>query len=338
VSTQANVTIASADGKLGVLIPGLGAVTSTFIAGVEAVKQGLGEPIGSLTQLGTIRLGKRTDARVPRIKDFVPLTPLECLSFGTWDIYEDNAYEAALNASVLDRSLLAQLKNPLSEIKPMKAVFDHEFVKRINGPNVKSSASKMELAEALMADIQEFKRRNSCSRLVMIWCGSTEIFMKPGEAHASLKSFEKALNENNCNIAPSMIYAYAALKEGVPFANGAPNLTVDIPALQELARKNNAPICGKDFKTGQTLLKTVLAPAFKVGHVAALFRKGRTCEHDVGVTGGSRRLDIVVDRVGLPHCGGILADLLPPDLEEVRVRVAHPADVRFECHGQATLE
>jgi myo-inositol-1-phosphate synthase len=263
VSTHQNVTIAPADGRLGVLIPGMGAVTSTFIAGGEAVKQGLGEPIGSLTQLGTIRLGKRTEARTPRIKDFVPLAPLQCLSFGTWDIYEDNAYEAAVNAKVLDGPLVERLKDPLSQIKPMKAVFDQYYVKRINGPNVKSGSSKMELAEAVMEDIREFKRRNGCTRLVMIWCGSTEVFHKAGPVHQSLSLFEEGLRKNDPEIAPSQIYAYAALKLGVPFANGAPNLTTDVPAMLELSRENQVPICGKDFKTGQTYMKTLLAPGFK---------------------------------------------------------------------------
>jgi len=263
LSNNNNVTIAPAHGKLGILIPGMGAVASTFIAGVEAVKQDLGEPIGSLTQLGTIRLGKRTDGRSPKIKDFVPLAPLECLSFGGWDIYEDNAYQAAVKARVLDAPLLEQLKNPLSAIQPMKAVFDQNFVKKINGPNVKSGGSKMELAEALMADIEEFRRRNECNRLVMIWCGSTEVFHKPAAVHQDLAAFEEGLRKNDENIAPSQIYAYAALKLRVPYANGAPNLTTDVPALLQLARQNEVPICGKDFKTGQTYMKTLLAPGFK---------------------------------------------------------------------------
>ena len=263
MSKPGNVTIAPADGKLGILIPGMGAVTSTFIAGVEAIKLGLGVPIGSLTQLGTVRLGKRTEGRTPRIKDFVPLTPLECLSFGTWDIFEDNGYEAAVRARVLDRPLLDQLKEPLSAIEPMKAVFDHEYVKRITGPNVKSSKNKMDSAEALMEDIREFKKRNNCSRLVMIWCGSTEVFHKPAAVHQSLATFEEGLRNSDPDIAPSQIYSYAALKLGVPYANGAPNLTTDTPAMLELARQNEVPICGKDFKTGQTFMKTLLAPGFK---------------------------------------------------------------------------
>jgi myo-inositol-1-phosphate synthase len=241
----------------------MGAVATTFMAGVEAVKRGLGQPIGSLTQLGTVRLGKRTDNRTPRIKEFVPLTPLECLAFGTWDIFEDDAYEAASRAKVLDRPLLEQLVEPLSAIKPMKAVFDHDYVRNINGPNVKQAKTKMEMAEALMQDIRDFKRNNGCSRLVMIWCGSTEVHHKPAAVHQSVEVFEKGLRENDADISPSQIYAYAALKLRVPFANGAPNLTTDTPALLELARDNETPICGKDFKTGQTFMKTLLAPGFK---------------------------------------------------------------------------
>ncbi|MGA7409745.1 MAG: inositol-3-phosphate synthase [Bryobacteraceae bacterium] len=263
MSKQPNVKIAPATGKLGVLIPGMGAVATTFIAGVEAVKRGLGHPIGSLTQLSTIRLGKRTDNNTPKIKDFVPLTPLECLTFGTWDIFEDNAYEAAVNAKVLEPALLEQLKEPLSAIKPMKAVFDKTYIKRIDGPNVKSAPTKMESAELLMQDIRDFKRNNNCSRLVMIWCGSTEVFHKSAAVHATIESFEEGLRNNDPDIAPSQIYAYAALKLGVPYANGAPNLTTDTPALLELARRNDVPVCGKDFKTGQTFMKTLLAPGFK---------------------------------------------------------------------------
>jgi myo-inositol-1-phosphate synthase len=263
VSKQPNVTIAPADGKLGILIPGMGAVTSTFMAGVEAVKRGLGEPVGSLTQLGTVRLGKRTENRVPRIKEFVPLAPLQCLSFGTWDIFEDNGYEAAVRANVLERTLLEQLKEPLSAIQPMKAVFDHDYVKRIHGPNVKTAGTKMDKAEALMEDIQEFKKRNNCNRLVMIWCGSTEVFHKPARVHQTIESFEEGLRKDDPEIAPSQIYAYAALKLRVPFANGAPNLTTDVPALLDLAKENRVPISGKDFKTGQTYMKTLLAPGFK---------------------------------------------------------------------------
>ena len=263
MSTKENTRIAPADGKLGILIPGIGAVSTTFMAGVEAVKRGLGEPIGSLTQLGTVRLGKRTEARTPRIRDFVPLAKMEDLVFGGWDIFEDNAYQAAVNANVLEAALLEKVRQPLEEIQPMKAVFDQNYVKRIHGPNVKAGGSKMDHAEMLMDDIRQFQESTGASRLVMIWCGSTEVFHKPAAVHQTLKDFECGLQKNDPDIAPSQIYAYAALKSGVPFANGAPNLTTDTPALLELARARQIPICGKDFKTGQTFMKTLLAPGFK---------------------------------------------------------------------------
>src|SRR5437762_7093911 len=255
--------ISPAEGKLGVLLVGLGAVSTTFIAGVEAIKKGFAQPIGSLTQMGTIRLGKRTDNRVPLIKDFVPLARLEDLVFGAWDIFPDSAYDAALNAGVLEKELLAQLKEPLRKIKPMKAVFDQTYVKRLSGENVKTGKNKFQLAEQLIAEIAEFKRKNKCSRLVMIWAASTEIFLKPHPVHKTIESFEKAMRENHKTIAPSMLYAYAALKSGIPFANGAPNLTVDIPAMMDLANQNGLAVCGKDFKTGQTLMKTIIAPGLK---------------------------------------------------------------------------
>jgi len=258
-----NIQIAPAQGKLGVLIPGIGAVSTTFIAGVEAIKRGLGLPIGSLTQLSTVRLGKRTDGRSPKIKDFVPLAGLEDLVFGGWDIYEDTAYEAAVNAKVLEPTLLAQLKEPLSAIRPMKAVFDPEYIRRINGPNVKTQGTNMDKAEALMEDIANFKKTSGASRLVMIWCGSTEVFHRASDVHQTIETFEAGLRANDPEIAPSQIYAYAAIKSGVPYANGAPNLTTDTPALLTFARERNVPICGKDFKTGQTFMKTLLAPGFK---------------------------------------------------------------------------
>jgi myo-inositol-1-phosphate synthase len=250
-------------GKLGVMIPGMGAVATTFVAGVEAVRKGLAKPIGSLTQMGTIRLGKRTDGRHPRVKEFVPLAGLDDLVFTGWDIFEDDMYTAAAKAGVLERSLLDPIKPFLSSIKPRKAVFDHNYVKKIDGPNIKKGKNKMELAEQVRADIQEFKKTSGASRLITIWCGSTESFITPTSAHQSVKAFEKAMVQNDENIAPSMVYAYASLMEGVPFANGAPNLTVDIPVMHELSRRNEAPICGKDYKTGQTLIKTILAPGFK---------------------------------------------------------------------------
>jgi myo-inositol-1-phosphate synthase len=262
-SPRPNGTIEPAKGKLGVMIPGMGAVATTFVAGVEAIRKGLAKPIGSLTQMGTVRLGKRTDGRSPKVKEFVPLAGLDDLVFTGWDIFEDNMYEAASNAGVLDQRLLDQLEPFLSTVTPRAAVFDHNYVKKIDGPNVKKGKTKMDLAEQLRDDIRDFKKTSGASRLITMWCGSTESFIEAGEAHQSLKSFEKALRENDETIAPSMIYAYASLTEGVPFANGAPNLTVDLPVMLELARRNEAPICGKDFKTGQTLMKTILAPGFK---------------------------------------------------------------------------
>jgi myo-inositol-1-phosphate synthase len=260
---KASSKIEPAKGKLGVMIPGMGAVATTFVAGVEAVRRGLAKPIGSLTQMGTIRLGKRTEGRSPQIHDFVPLSALDQLVFTGWDIFEDDMYEAALKAGVLERELLNKIKIFLRSVQPRPAVFDRKFVRNLDGPNVKKGKSKMELAEQLRQDIRDFKKSSGAARLIMIWCGSTEVFLKPAAVHQSLAAFERGLAKSDENIAPSMIYAYAALSESVPYANGAPNLTVDVPALQELSRRNNAPICGKDFKTGQTLMKTVLAPGFK---------------------------------------------------------------------------
>ena len=255
--------IERATGKLGVLIPGMGAVATTFVAGAIAVQKGLGKPIGSLTQMGTIRLGKRTDKRVPKIKEFVPLYDLQDLVFGGWDIFHENMYAAAVNAGVLEKPLLDAVKSELQEIKPMSAVFDQYYVKRLNGSHVKKASTKMDLAELLRQDIQSFRSDHDLSRAVMIWCGSTEVFIEPNPVHDNLQAFEAGLKNNDPAISPSMIYAYAALSEKVPFANGAPNLTVDIPAMVELAQQNNVPISGKDFKTGQTLMKTILAPGFK---------------------------------------------------------------------------
>ena len=255
--------IAPADGKLGVLLPGMGAVAPTFVAGVEAVRAGLGKPIGSLSQMGTIRLGKRTDNRSPHIKDFVPLASLDDMVFGGWDVFEDDMYQAATHAGVLKQETLDAVKDRLSSIKPWKAVFDRDFVRRLEGRWVKEADSKWELAEMVREDIRTFKKEHGLERLVMIWCGSTEIFIEPQPGHETIESFEQGLKDNDANIAPSMIYAYAALKEGIPYLNGAPNLTVDVPAIVELANANGVPIAGKDFKTGQTFMKTILAPALK---------------------------------------------------------------------------
>ncbi len=250
-------------GKLGVLIPGLGAVSTTFIAGVDAIINGHSAPIGSLTQMGTIRLGKRTDNNNPKIKEFVPLADLGDLVFGAWDIFEDDGFQAATKAAVLSPQDLEKARTALEAVKPMKAVFDQEYVKNLDGDYKKSAPNKMLLAEMLMEDIKTFRKTNNTTREVMVWCASTEVYFEPSDIHSSLEKFEAALRDNDDRIAPSMIYAYAALKSGVPFFNGAPNLTVDIPAIQELAMETGLPIAGKDFKTGQTLIKTILAPGLK---------------------------------------------------------------------------
>ncbi len=255
--------IRPAEGRLGVLLPGFGAVGTTVVAGVEAARRGIASPIGSLTQLNTIRLGKRTDDRTPLIKDFLPLTELDDLVFGAWDPIPDDGYESALEAGVLERHHLDAMEEFLRSVKPMPAIFDKEYVRRLDGPNVKSGDNKFELAQQLRDDIRRFRDQHDCTRLVMIWCGSTEIFLRSGSAHESMESFEAAMKANDPAIAPSMIYAYAAIMEGVPYANGAPNLSADVPALEAAADERGVPIAGKDFKTGQTLMKTILAPGFK---------------------------------------------------------------------------
>jgi myo-inositol-1-phosphate synthase len=263
--------VKKAEGKLGILIPGLGAVATTLIAGVEAVKKGISQPIGSLTQMGRIRLGKRTEGRHPLIKDFVPLANLEDIVFGGWDVYADNVFEAAMHAKVLEPMLLHAVKAELEALKPMKAVFDKSYAKNLDGTHVKEGANKMELADALMEDIRNFKEANGCDRLVMVWCGSTEKYIEQSASHETIEAFEEGLLNNDPNIAPSMIYAYAAIKMGVSFANGAPNLSCDIPALVEYSKEQEVPISGKDFKTGQTLMKTILAPGL---HARALGVRG----------------------------------------------------------------
>jgi myo-inositol-1-phosphate synthase len=255
--------IAPATGRLAVLLPGLGAVATTLIAGVEAVRRGRAKPIGSLTQMATIRLGKRTEKRSPLIRELVPIAALDDLRFGAWDVFPDDAYASALHARVLEGDLVEELRAPLQAVKPMPAVFSPEYVRRLDGPNVKKARDKRELGEALREDIRRFLRENDCARAVMVWCASTEVYLEPSVVHGELRRFEQAMAANDPAIAPSMIYAWAALQEGVPFANGAPNLTVDVPALQELAKAKGVAIAGKDFKTGQTLMKTVLAPMLK---------------------------------------------------------------------------
>ena len=258
-----SVEIAPAQGKLGVLLVGLGAVSTTFIAGTLLIRKGLASPTGSLAQMGTIRLGKRNEGRTPLIKEFLPLASLDDLVFGAWDIFEENGYEAAMTAGVLDASMLDQVRPELEAIRPWPAVFDQRYVKRLMGTNVKTAANKREIAEQVRADIRAFKDEHHLDRLVMVWCGSTEIFMTPTAAHQSIAAFEQAMESNADEIPSSMVYAYAALKEGIPYANAAPNLSADIPALDQLALDNGSPVVGKDLKTGQTLIKTIVAPGLK---------------------------------------------------------------------------
>lgn len=303
--------VQEAQGKLGILIPGLGAVATTVIAGVEAVKKGLAQPTGSLTQTGSIRLGKRTENRTPKIKDFVPLTDLNDIVFGGWDVYEDNVYEAAVKAGVLDPYLLKAIQPELEALVPMKAAFDKSYVKNLDGTNIKEYDTKYNLALAVMKDIETFKAKHNCDRIVMVWCGSTEIFHEAADVHDSLASFEQGLKDNDSRIAPSMIYAYAALRLGVPYCNGAPNLTVDIPALVELSKETETPIGGKDFKTGQTLMKTILAPGL---HARALGVHGWFSTNILGNRDGWVLDDPDNFKTKEVSKLGVLEDIFRPDL------------------------
>ncbi|MDO8617138.1 MAG: inositol-3-phosphate synthase [Dehalococcoidia bacterium] len=320
--------IAPAAGRLGVLLVGLGAVASTFIAGVEHARRGTGRPFGSLTQLSTIRLGKRTERRLPLVRDFVPLAGIEQLVFGAWDPIPDNAYEAALKCGVLDRHAhIEPIGDFLKTIEPMPAVFDDFYVKRLHGTNVKAAANKLQLAEDIRKDIRDFKAANRCDRLVMIWCASTEIFMEPGEAHRNLENFEGALETNDEAIAPSMLYAYAALMEGVPFANGAPNLCVDTPALVTLANDRNVPICGKDFKTGQTLMKTVIAPMLKARMLGV---RGWYSTNILGNRDGEVLDDPESFRTKEESKLGVLEHILQPDLyPELYGDIFHKVSINY---------
>ncbi len=260
---NSSVAIAPGAGKLGILLVGLGAVSTTVIAGVHAIRRKLAPPIGSLTELGTIRLGKRTEGRSPRIRELFDLPALDEVVFGGWDIFEEDCYAAARTAGVLEPALLDQLRPELEAIRPMSAVFDQRYVKRLDGPNVKRGRNKMELAEQLMDDMRAFKERHGCARLVLVWCGSTEVFLTESAVHQSVAALERGLAQDDALIPSSMIYAYAAIKLGIPYANAAPNLSADIPALLELADATKAPLAGKDLKTGQTLIKTIIAPGLK---------------------------------------------------------------------------
>lgn len=306
-----NEQIQTADGKLGILLPGLGAVATTMIAGVIAVKKGISQPIGALTQMGSIRLGKRTENRYPLIKDFVPLAGLNDIVFGGWDVYSDNVYEAAVNAKVLEAPLLQSIKPELEAILPMKAVFDRSYVKNLDGQHIKQAATKYELALAVMNDIENFSEANDCNRVVIVWCGSTEKYIEQSAVHETIESFEEGLRNNDPAISPSMIYAYASLKLGVPFANGAPNLTCDIPALIELAKETGTPISGKDFKTGQTLMKTIVAPGL---HARALGIRGWFSTNILGNRDGLVLDDPDNFKTKEVSKLSVLEDILQPDI------------------------
>jgi myo-inositol-1-phosphate synthase len=303
--------IQTAEGKLGILLPGMGAVATTMIAGVIAVQKGLAQPIGALTQMGSIRLGKRTENRYPLIKDFVPLADLNNIAFGGWDVYADNVYEAAINAKVLEAGLLNAIKPELEAITPMKAVFDPSYIKNLDGQHIKEAATKYELAEAVMQDIESFREKNSCNRVVIVWCGSTEKYIEESAVHQSIEAFEAGLHNNDPAISPSMIYAYAAIKLGVPFANGAPNLTCDIPALIDLAKETGTPIGGKDFKTGQTLMKTILAPGL---HARALGVRGWFSTNILGNRDGYVLDDPENFKTKEVSKLSVLEDILQPDI------------------------
>jgi len=298
-------------GRLGVLIPGLGAVATTLIAGVEAIKKGIAQPIGSITQMGNIHLNRKSGNNYPKIKDFVPLAQLQDIVFGGWDVYEDNVFEAASRAKVLEPGMLHALRPELEAVKPMKAVFEKEYAKNLDGTHIKKGANKYELASALMDDMTSFKESRDCDRLVIVWCGSTEKYIETSEVHESLSAFEKGLKDNDPRIAPSMIYAYAALKLGIPFLNGAPNLTCDIPALIELAAQTKTPIAGKDFKTGQTLMKTILAPGLQA---RALGVKGWFSTNILGNRDGYVLDDPENFRTKEVSKLSVLEDILRPDL------------------------
>ncbi|NCI45167.1 inositol-3-phosphate synthase [Sediminibacterium soli] len=303
--------VQSAEGKLGILLPGLGAVGTTLIAGVIAVNKGIAQPIGALTQMGNIRLGKRTENRYPLIKDFVPLAELSDVVFGGWDVYADNVYEAASKAKVLESSLLDAIRPELEAIVPMKAVFDKSYIKNLDGDNIKKAASKHDLALAVMNDIETFSQKNNCSRVVIVWCGSTEKYLEETDVHQSVEAFEAGLHDNDPAISPSMIYAYAALKLGVPFANGAPNLTCDIPALIQLSKETDTPISGKDFKTGQTLMKTILAPGL---HARALGVRGWFSTNILGNRDGLVLDDPDNFKTKEVSKLSVLEDILQPDI------------------------
>jgi myo-inositol-1-phosphate synthase len=321
------IHIAPPRGKLGVMLVGLGAVSTTLIAGVHAIRKGLAQPIGSLTQLGTIRLGKRTEHRSPPIREFVPLAQLDDLVFTAWDIFEENAYESARTAGVIETPLLEQLRPELEAIRPLPAVFDRRYVKRLDGPNVKRGSSKRDLVEQLRSDIRTFAHQHSLDRMVVLWCASTEAYMTESAAHESLAAFEDALDANDETITPSMLYAYAALQEGVPFGNAAPNLGVDTAALIELAGERHVPIAGKDLKTGQTLLKTIIAPGLKARLLGV---SGWYSTNILGNRDGEVLEDPDCFRTKEVSKTGVLDRILQPDLyPELYGKLCHKVHINY---------
>ncbi|MDR3706446.1 MAG: inositol-3-phosphate synthase [Paludibacteraceae bacterium] len=315
------------EGKLGILTPGMGAVATTLMAGVIASRKGLAQPIGSLSQMGTIRLGKRTEKRNPLIKDFVPLASLDDIVFGGWDLFTDNAYETAMKAGVLDKHQIEEIKDELINIKPMKAVYDHKHLVNLTPNNIKEGATKMDLAKQLMEDIENFKKANNCSRIVVLWCGSTEVYTKASAVHQSLKSLEEGLKNNDAEIPPSMIYAYAAVKLGYPYINGAPNLSCDVPAIVELAHETNTPIFGKDFKSGQTLMKTILAPGLRARLIGL---DGWFSTNILGNRDGEVLDDPGSFRTKEVSKSGVLDDILEPQLHpELYANTYHKIRIEY---------
>lgn len=325
-SKEVKYNVAPATGKLGILCPGMGAVASTFFAGVLAARKGIAKPYGSLTQMGRIRLGKRTENNNPLIQEYVPLAKLENIEFGGWDIFPDDMYTAAKKAGVLEDKHLEPIKAELSAIKPMKAVYSKKYIRNIEGENIKSG-SLWEKAQELRKDIQDFKKNHNCERIVMVWCGSTEAYCQPSNVHATMEAFEAGLKADSEDISPSQVYAYAALKEGVPYSNGAPNLTVDIPAFISYAKENGVAISGRDFKTGQTLMKTILAPGFKARMLGI---NGWFSTNILGNRDGAVLDDPASFKTKELSKLGVLESILQPELyPDLYKELYHKVDIRY---------
>lgn len=325
-SKEVKFNVAPATGKLGILCPGMGAVASTFFAGVIAARKGVAKPFGSLTQMGRIRIGKRTDNNSPLIQDYVPLAKLENIVFGGWDMFPDDMYTAAKNAKVLTNEHLEAIKTEMAAIKPMKAVYSKKYIKNIEGENIKTG-SLWEKAQELRQDIQNFKKQNNCERIVMVWCGSTEAYCQPSSVHATMEAFEAGLKADSEDISPSQVYAYAALKEGVPYSNGAPNLTVDIPAFMSYSKENGVAISGRDFKTGQTLMKTILAPGFKARMLGI---NGWFSTNILGNRDGAVLDDPASFKTKELSKLGVLESILQPELyPDLYEKLYHKVDIRY---------